>query len=247
MLSGRPSGLALIIALGLVVLSVIGLMQDWLGIPGKFLFIAMICVAAFVMMVELYQWIIMMIELPFFLFSYLFMLPIKMRERQILHNGSPVIAYWMRQDRVVLATHLFVPQHMNTIEGTSEFRGAGKLARMKELLDSANVPEHPLNEKRLQEVVAIWNQDHELCDRVRRTLRNRSGVELPPREPLIVLDTHSRERIDRVLRVIEFLWESEKYRDVREDIIQLAMWRSFAVDVCYGRETQGILGREFPS
>ena len=47
---------------------------------------------------------------------------------------------------------------MNTIEGTSEFRGAGKLARMKELLDSANVPEHPLNEKRLQEVVAIWNQ-----------------------------------------------------------------------------------------
>ena len=223
----------------------LGVMLNRLGTPGKVLFIVVSFVVILVMLVELKHWIIILIELPFFIFSYVFFLPIKKKKGAILHGRNPVIAYWIRPDRVVLVCHLFIPDYMNTIAGTSVFRGPRKLTRMREILDSANVPEHPLNEKRLREAVAVWNQDSELRHHVCQRLQGRSGDELLPSEPLIVLDTHSREHIDRIVGVLDFLWKSKKYRDVRDDIIQLAIWHSFAVDVCYGKETQGILDREF--
>ena len=44
------------------------------------------------------------------------------------------------------------------------------------------------------------------------------------------------ERVDRVTVTIDFLWDSEKYQDMRQEIIPLAIWYSLAVDVCYGEK-----------
>lgn len=229
------------IGFGLVVLSVIGFMQNWLGILGKLLFGVLLIVG----MIELYHWLIFLLEFPGYLFSHVLSLPIKRRGTQILHNGMPVIAYGMRPDRVVLVRQL---QHSKAIHATSVFRGPRKLAGMKELLDSANVPEHRLNEERLQEALGIWNQDAELRQTVRSVLHHRlhDQGKLPRGEPLIVLDMHSKARIDRVSVVLGFLWESQKYRGTPENIIQLAIWHALAVDVFDGRETTGTLRREFP-
>ena len=230
------------ICAAMIGLSLLGVMLNPLGTPGKVLFIVVSVVVMFVLLVELWHWFIILIELPFFIFSYVFFLPVKRRGTRILYEGCPVIAYWMRSDRIVLIFELDV---MDTIAGDSVFRGPTKLAGMRKVLDAANVPEQPLNEARLREAVAVWNQDSELRQRVRQRLQNRSGDELLPSEPLIVLDTHSRESIDRIVAVLDGLSKSEKYCELREDLIQLAIWHAFAVDVCYGKETQGILGREF--
>ena len=53
---------------------------------------------------------------------------------------------------------------------------------------------------------------------------------------VIVLDEHSKERVDRVHHTIELLWDSEKYQDMRQEIIQLTIWKALAFDVCYGEK-----------
>ena len=101
---------------------------------------------------------------------------------------------------------------------------------MREILDSTNVPEHPVVEEQLKKSVEIWNQDTEL----RRKVEEHGKIGSGPSEALIVLDEISKERADRVHGIIDILRDSEKYQDMRQDIIQLAIWNSLAVDVCYG-------------
>ena len=103
---------------------------------------------------------------------------------------------------------------------------------MGEILDSTNVPEHPVVEEQLKNSVEVWNQDTEL----RRKVEERSNICAGPSEALIVLDEHSKESADRVVEIIDCLWDSEKYQDMRQEIIQLAIWHSLAVDVCYGEK-----------
>ena len=165
--------------------------------------------------------------MPFFFLAYVLFLPVKKRGDKIYRHVFPVVAYWMRDDRIVL-----VMSYTTTIRGQSFFRGRRKLARMREILDSTNVPEHPVVEEQLKKSVEIWNQDTEL----RRKVEQHRKIGPGPSEALIILDEHSKERADRVHEIIDFLWDSEKYQDMRQEIIQLAIWNSLAVDVCYGEK-----------
>ncbi len=223
-----------LIGLTMVTIGTIGLGQGWLGQFGRLLFLGIVALGIL--------WVVILsglglltfrsLAMPFSFLAYVLFLPVKKRGDKIYYKGSPVVAYWMRDDRIVLVMHYFVDTHMNTIGGQSLFRGRRKLARMREILDSANVPEHPMVEEQLENAVEVWNQDTEL----RRKVEARTIIAPVPAEALIVLDEHSKERVDRVHRTIGFLWDSEKYQDMRQEIIQLAIWNSLAVDVCYGEK-----------
>jgi len=208
----------------------IGLGEGWLGLFGKFLFPVIVLLGA--------VWAVLpgglgpltfYLVKPFAFLNYVLFLPIKKRGDKIYDDRNPVIAYWMRDDRIVLVTYYCID---NTIGGRSVFRGRRKLARMREILDSANVPEYPVVEEQLKDSVEVWNQDTEL----RRQVEERRKIGRRPSEALIVLDEHSKERVDRIYETIDFLWDSEKYQDMRQEIIQLAIWYSLAVDVCYGEK-----------
>ena len=64
----------------------------------------------------------------------------------------------------MLVMHYFVQSCMNTIGGESLFRGRRKLARMKEVLDSVNVPEHPVIEDVLVKELQALGLDVELLE-----------------------------------------------------------------------------------
>ena len=218
----------------MIIIGAIGLSQGWLGLLGKLLFVGILSLGLtwIILLGGLPLMIIYFLAVPFFFLGYVLFLPVKKRGNKIYHHGTPVVAYWMRDDRIVLVMHYFVDAHMNTIGGESLFRGRRKLARMREMLDSTNVPEHPLVEEQLENAVELWNQDTELRRKVEERRETRPG----PSEVLIVLDEHSKDRVDRVRETIDFLWDSEKYQDMRQEIIQLAIWNSLAVDVCYGEK-----------
>ena len=207
-----------------------GLGEGWLGPFGKPFFLVIIFLgAAWATLPGGLGPLTFFLVKPFAFLDYVLVLPIKKRGDKIYNGRNPVIAYWMRDDRIVLVTYYCID---NTIEGTSLFRGRRKLARMKEILDSANVPEQPVIEEQLKDSVEVWNQDTEL----RRKVEERRKIGRGASEALIVLDEHSKERVDRVTVTIDFLWDSEKYQDMRQEIIPLAIWYSLAVDVCYGEK-----------
>ena len=218
----------------MIIIAAIGLSQDWLGQLGAFLFLGIFSLGIVwaAILGGLGALIIMLLATPFFFLGYVLFLPVKKRGEKIYHQGSPVVAYWMRDDRIVLVMHYFVDASMNTVGGQTLFRGRRKLARMKEILDSTNVPEHARVEAQLENAVGVWNQDTEL----RRKLEGRGKIDAGLSEALIVLDEPSKERVDRVHHAIDFLWDSEKYRGMSEEIIQLAISNSLAVDVCYGEK-----------
>ncbi len=218
------------IGFAMAIIGMIGLGEGWLGRFGKFLFPVIVVLGA--------VWAVLpgglgpltfYLVKPFAFPNYVLFLPIKKRGDKIYDDRNPVIAYWMRDDRIVLVTYYCID---NTIGGRSVFRGLRKLARMREILDSANVPEYPVVEEQLKDSVEVWNQDTEL----RRQVEERRKIGRRPSEALIVLDEHSKERVDRIYETIDFLWDSEKYQDMRQEIIQLAIWYSLAVDVCYGEK-----------
>lgn len=218
------------IGFAMAIIGMIGLGEGWLGLFGKFLFPVIVLLGA--------VWAVLpgglgpltfYLVKPFAFLNYVLFLPIKKRGDKIYDDRNPVIAYWMRDDRIVLVTYYCID---NTIGGRSVFRGLRKLARMREILDSANVPEYPVVEEQLKDSVEVWNQDTQL----RRQVDERRKIGRRPSEALIVLDEHSKERVDRIYETIDFLWDSEKYQDMRQEIIQLAIWYSLAVDVCYGEK-----------
>jgi len=219
-----------LIGFAMAIIGMIGLGEGWLGLFGKFLFPVIVLLGA--------VWAVLpgglgpltfYLVKPFAFLNYVLFLPLKKRGDKIYDDRNPVIAYWMRDDRIVLVTYYCID---NTIGGRSVFRGLRKLARMREILDSANVPEYPVVEEQLKDSVEVWNQDTQL----RRQVDERRKIGRRPSEALIVLDEHSKERVDRIYETIDFLWDSEKYQDMRQEIIQLAIWYSLAVDVCYGEK-----------
>ena len=216
----------------MVIIGTIGVGQDWLGQFGTLLFVGIIVLGTFWCWIPggLGLLIFPFVAMPFFILAYVLFLPVKKRGDMSYHHGLPVVAYWMRDDRIVL-----VLNYTSTISGQSFFRGRRKLARMREILDSTNVPEHPVVEEQLNKSVEIWNQDTEL----RRKIEQCSEIGPGPSEALIHLDEHSKERADLVRSIIDFLWDSKKYQDMRQEIIQLAIWNSLAVDVSYG-ENRGL-------
>ena len=222
------------IGLAMFIIGTIGLGQGWLGQFGKLLFLGIVSLGTLLTVINGNSGYLIFhfLAMPFSFLAYVLFLPVKKRGDKISRYGNPVVAYWMRDDRIVLVVHCFVDKYMNTIEGESLFRGRRKLARMGEILNSTNVPEHPVVEEQLENAVEVWNQDTEL----RRKVEARTIIDPVPAEALIVLDEHSKERVDRVHRTIGFLWDSEKYQDMRQEIIQLAIWNSLAVDVCYGEK-----------
>ena len=224
----------LLIGLVMIIIAAIGLSLGWLGQLGALLFLGIFFLGTMwaAVLGGLGQLVIFLLAMPFFYLGYVLFLPVKKRGDRIYHQGSPVVAYWMRDDRIVLVMHYLVDAQMNTIGGESLFRGRRKLARMGEILDSTNVPEHPMAEEQLKNAVEIWNQDAEL----RRKVEERRIIDPGPSEALMVLDEHSKERVDRVNATIDFLWDSEKYQGMRQEIIQLAIWYALAVDVCYGEK-----------
>ncbi len=213
----------------MLIIGTIGLGQGWLGQFGKLLFLGIVFLGAVWTAIPggLAPLTFPFFAMPFFILAYVLFLPLKKRGDKIYRHRFPVVAYWMRDDRIVL-----VMDYMSTIRGTSFFRGRRKLARMGEILDSTNVPEHPVVEEQLKNSVEVWNQDTEL----RRNAEARRIIGPGPSEALIVLDEHSKERVDRVHVTIDCLWDWEKYQDMRQEIIQLAIWHSLAVDVCYGEK-----------
>ncbi len=218
----------------MVTIGTIGLGQGWLGQFGTLLFLGVIALGTLwalipggMNLVAFY-----VLAMPSSFLAYVLFLPVKKHGDKSYYKGSPVLAYWMRDDRIVLVMHFFVDTMMNTIQAQSLFRGRRKLAHMREILDSANVPEQPVVEEQLENSVEIWNQDHEL----RRKLEQRRKIGPGPSEAVIALDEDSEECVDRVYETIKFLWRSEKYQDMRQEIIQLAIWNSLAVDVCYGEK-----------
>jgi len=218
----------------MVTIGTIGLGQGWLGQFGTLLFLGIIALGTLWAMIPggLNLVAFYVLTMPSSFLAYVLFLPVKKRGDKSYYKGSPVLAYWMRDDRIVLVMHYFVDTMMNTIQGQSLFRGRRKLARIREILDSTNVPEHPVVEEQLKNSVEIWNQDHEL----RRKLEQRTKIGPGPSEAVIVLDDDSEESVGRVYETIKFLWRSEKYQDMRQVIIQLAIWNSLAVDVCYGEK-----------
>ena len=224
----------LYIGLAMVIIALIGLNQDWHGELGRLLFLGILSLGAAwaLLLGGLAPLIIMLLVMPFFFVGYVLFLPVKKRGDKIYHQDNPVVAYWMRDDRIVLVIRYYVHGQMNTIGGESVFRGRRQLARMREMLDSTNVPEQPVIEEQLENAVEIWNRDPELG----RRFKERRQIDLGPSEALIVLDEHSKERVDRVHHVIGLLWDSEAYQDTRQEIIQLAVWNALAVDVCYGEK-----------
>ncbi len=216
----------------MIIIAAVGLSQGWLGQLGALLFLGILYLGIVWAAIfgGLGLLIIYLLAMPFFFLGYVLFLPVKKRGDKVYHQGSPVVAYWMRDDRIVLVIHYFVDARMNTIGGESVFRGRRKLARMREILDSTKVPGHPVVEEQLKKTVEIWNQDTEL----RRKVEERGRIGSGPSDALIVLDKQSKESADRVHEIIDCLWDSEKYQDMRQEIIQLAIWNSLAVDVCYG-------------
>lgn len=227
-----------LIGLTMVTIGTIGLGQGWLGQFGTLLFLGIIALGTLWAMIPggLGLAIFPFVAMPFFILAYVFFLPVKKRGDKVYRQGFPVVAYWMRDDRIVL-----VMDFMITIRGKSLFRGRRKLARIREILDSTNVPEHPVVEDQLKNSVEIWNQDTEL----RRKFEQRTKIGFGPSEALIVLDEHSKERADRVHGIIDFLWDSEKYQDMRQQIIQLAILNSLVVDICYGENRGFRLWKEY--
>ena len=218
----------------MIIVAAIGLSQGWLGQLGAFLFLGILYLGIVwaAILGGLGALIIMLLATPFFFLGYVLFLPVKKRGDKIYHREYPVVAYWMLDDRIVLVMHYKGAAQMNTIGGESFFRGRRKLARMREILDSTDVPERPVVEAQLERAVGVWNQDTEL----RRKVVERREIDPGPSEALIVLDENSKESVDRVHKVIDFLWDSEKYQGTREEIIQLAIWNSLATDVCYGEK-----------
>ena len=232
-----------IIGLALVIVGMIGLLSDWLGLAGKILFggiLALGCLYT-VLLGYLAQLMVMILVLPFFLIGYVLFLPIKKKKGKVLREGNPVVAYAIRPDRIVLVCHYFIPEHMNSIDGGSVFRGGRKLAKMKQLLDEAGVPEVTIDEVALGQAVEVWNRD----DQLRRKVEEGFDTTVRHDEPLIVLDSDSKDRLDRMHDVFDALWESERYREMRDEQFQLAVWYSLAVDRCYGREKKNFFDREF--
>ncbi len=217
--------------LTMVIIGTIGFGQGWLGQFGTLLFLVIVVLGIVWAGIPggLAPVTFPFLAMPFFFLAYVLFLPVKKQGDKTYRHGFPVVAYWMRDDRIVLVTYYCIG---NTIGGRSVFRGRRKLARMREFLDSANVPEYPMVKEQLKDSVEVWNQDTEL----RRKVEERRKIGRGASEALIVLDEHSKERVDRVNETIDFLWDSEKYRDMRQEIIQLAIWYSLAVDVCYGEK-----------
>ena len=221
-----------VIGLTLISIGTIGVGQAWLGQFGTLLFVGIIVLGTLWCSIPggLGLLIFPFVAMPFFILAYVLFLPVKKRGDKSYRHGFPVVAYWIRDDRIVLVLNF-----TSTISGQSFFRGRRKLARMREILDSTNVPEHPLVEEQLNKSVEIWNQDTEL----RRKFEQRGGIDPGPSEALIVLDEHSEERANRVHSIIDCLWDWDKYQDMRHEIIQLAIWDSLAADVSCG-ENRGI-------
>ena len=130
---------------------------------------------------------------------------------------------------------------MNSIDGGSIFRGRRKLAKMKKILDTASVSEVVIDDDALGKAVEVWNGD----DQFRRKIEEKINTTLKPDEPLIVLDRNSKERVDRIHHVVGALWELDRYQKMRDELFQLAIWYSLAVDRCYGKEKQNFFDREF--
>ena len=216
-----------LIGFAMAIIGMIGLGEGWLGLFGKFLFPVIVLLGCVWTALPggMAPLIFPFMAMPFFVLAYVLFLPIKKQGDKTYRHGLPVVAYWMRDDRIVL-----VMQYTTTIGGQSLFRGRRKLARMREILDSTKVPEHPVVEEQLKKSVEIWNQDTEL----RRKVEERGRIGSGPSDALIVLDEISKDRAEAVHVFIDILWDSEKYQDMRQEIIQLAIWHSLAVDVCYG-------------
>lgn len=227
----QDKGPHLLLGLAMLIIGAIGLGQEWLGQLGGFLFLGILSLGfIWTILGGVPFFLLFFLMVPFSFLGYVLFLPVKKRGDKVYYRGTPVVAYWMRDDRIVLGMHYFVDASMNTIGGELLFRGPRKLARTKEMLDSVDVPEHPMIEEQLTDAVEVWNQDAEL----RRRVEARRGIDPSPSEALVVLDEPSKERVDRVHWTIDFLWDSEKYRDMRQEIIQLAIWNALAIDVCYG-------------
>jgi len=232
-----------IIGVVLLIVGTVGFPSDWLGWAGKILFggILLLGILYTALLGFLPQMMIMLLALPFFLIGYALFLPIKRKHGKVLKERNPIVAYGMQPDRIVLVYHCFIPKHMNAIEGSSVFRGRRKLEKMKKILAEAAVPEVAVDDAALGDAVEVWNGD----DRLRRKLENRMVTPLGRDEPLIVLDRDSKERVDRIHHVVEALWQADRYRKMRDELFQLAVWYSLAVDKCYGREEQDFFTREF--
>jgi hypothetical protein len=143
---------------------------------------------------------------------------------------------------LVLSVWMFGAAGWHVVHRSDDEGWSGALQAVKEILiylkilDSAHVPENPVVVAQLEEAVGVWNRDEEL----RRKVEERGSTGAGPSEALIVLDERSKERVDRIHAVIDFLWGSEKYQGTSEEVIQLAIWNSLATDVSYG-EKRGFL------
>jgi len=235
---------SLIIGLGLFAMGLAGLLLELGGGFGKVISWLLIGVGALeaILMGHLPIFFIMLLATPFWIMSYYLFIPVKKKGGKVVDaSGSAVIAWHRLEDRMVLVREIEI---INTIEGTSVFRDQGKLQKMGAFLKKNGVPEYTLDEKRVRRAAASWNKDEQLLQRTRKNEGFDWKAYKSKSFSLIHLDKYNEGSVDRIHNVIEALWKSQKYRERQlEDIIQLALWHSLAVDVCYGREDQSFWDR----
>ncbi len=235
---------SLIIGLGLIAMGFAGLLLKLGGGFGNVISWLLIGVGALeaILMGHLPMYFAMLLFMPFSVMSYYLFIPVKKKMGKVVdESGSPVIAWYQLEDRMVLVREIDI---LKTIEGTSVFRDQGKLQKMGVFLKKNGVPEYTLDEKRVRRAAASWNKDEQLLQRTRKNESDDWKAYKSKSYSLIHLDKYNEGSVARIHNVIEALWKSKKYRERQlEDIIQLALWYSLAVDVCYGREDQSFWDR----
>jgi len=233
---------SLIIGLGLFAMGLAGLLLELGGGFGNAISWLLIGVGALeaILMGHLPMYFMMLLATPFWIMSYYLFIPVKKKRGKVVDaSGSAVIAWHRLADRMVLVRELEI---INTIAGGSVFRDQEMLQKMGAFLKKNGVPEYTLDEKRVRRAVNSWNNDKELLQRARQSprIKGTAGTSVP----LIHLGKNDVESVDRISAVIGLLWGTQPFKTRQlDDIIQLAIWYSLAVDVCDGREDQSFWDR----